>query len=119
MAKKYELNYDWHQIGPVKWTEEATVTLQVDLHSYDNGDALWAAIDEWWSSLEREEDEAYEGGAHFPRPVRLNERHVTMWVVSHGEDSFDSIAHYAETIREVAEGSDSDVVAVWTELPHR
>lgn len=42
-----------------------------------------------------------------------------MWVVSHGEDSFDSIAHYAETIREVAEGSDSDVVAVWTELPHR
>lgn len=118
MATKYKLNYDWHLIGPVKWTEDSIVTLQVDLHSYEHGDALWAEIDQWWSALKREDGDPFDGGARFPRPVRLNERHVTMWVVSHGEDAFDSIAHYAETIREVAEAADAEVVAVWTELPH-
>lgn len=33
MAPKYKLNYDWRLIGPVKWTEDSIVTLQVDLHS--------------------------------------------------------------------------------------
>lgn len=125
MAEKYELNYDWHLLGPTVWTEESIVTLQVDLHSYEHGDAVWESVDAWWRAMERgsgyrlEGEYAYEGGAQFPEPVRVSSRHVTLWVVSGGQDAFDSIAHYAEVLRGVAEGADPEVVAVWTELPHR
>lgn len=62
---------------------------------------------------------AYAGGCRFPDPVRVNEQHATCWIVSHGEDSFDSIAHYAEELRAVVEKADPAVVVTWTELHHR
>ena len=60
MTERYELNYDWHLLGPAIWTEESTVTLQVDLHSHDGAAPVW----------------------------------------------------------EMAVAADSEVAAVWTELPH-
>ncbi|MDO5677322.1 MAG: hypothetical protein Q4G35_07410 [Propionibacteriaceae bacterium] len=123
MTKKYELNYDWHLLGPTVWTEESTVTLQVDLHSYEHGPALWGAIGNWWEGLESSTEDgervAYEGGANFPKPVRVSDRHVTAWIVSSGQDAFDTIAHYANVMRDVAVEADAEVAAVWTELPHR
>lgn len=43
---------------------------------------------------------------------------MTGWIVSQGQDAFDSIAHYAEDLRLVAEHADGEVIATWTELPH-
>ncbi|WP_158716237.1 hypothetical protein [Blastococcus sp. Marseille-P5729] len=45
--------------------------------------------------------------------------HCERWIVSQGEDAFDSIAHHAEELRQVAEQADAEVVITWTELPHR
>lgn len=127
-ARKYEVNYDWHQLGPTVWTEDSVVTLQADLHSYENGDAIWAVVSQWWSEAEKATDTemfpggeefAYAGGCRFPKPVRLNEHHVTGWLVSQGQDAFDSIAHYAEELRRMVENVDPAVVVTWTELPHR
>ncbi|GEM_PF-5418659 len=61
----------------------------------------------------------YAGGARFPAPVQVTDEHVTVWVVSHGEDAFDSTAHYARELLAVAQGADPDVRVTWTELPHR
>lgn len=128
MAQNYELNYDWSQLGPVPWTEHSVVTLQVDLHSYEKGTAARSAVEAWWAAMDKVSDSelfpageevAYDGGCRFPEPVRLNEHHVTAWIVSQGEDAFDSIAHYAEELRAVAERADAEVVVTWTELPHR
>lgn len=128
MAQRYEKNYDWSQLGPTVWTERSVVTLQVDLHSYDRGGALWTAAEQWWSGMEKDVDRelfpdgtqtAFAGGCRFPAPVRVTDQHVTAWVVSHGEDAFDSIAHYAEELRRVAESADAEVAVTWTELPHR
>ena len=44
---------------------------------------------------------------------------MTGWIVSQGQDAFDSIALYAEELRLVAEQADREVIATWTELPHR
>lgn len=128
MAKKYALNYDWSKLGPTQWSDFSVVTLQADFHSYDDGEALWDAISQWWQDMPKYVDEdlfpdgdelAYNGGCGFPAPVRVNNEHVTCWLVSHGQDAFDSIAHYAEELRRVAENADPEVEAVWTELPHR
>lgn len=128
MAQHYELNYGWSTLGPTQWTERSIVTLQADFHSYDAGDAVYAAITDWWESMDHGEDRdlfpdgeviAYEGGCRFPTPVRVNSEHTTAWLVSTGEDAFDSIAHYANVLREVADKADADVEVTWTELPHR
>lgn len=124
MAERYALNCDWHQLGPTVWTEESIVTLQVDLHSYEGGGAVWDAVTQWWQGLERDSGHgpdgkyAHEGGAQFPEPVRVSDEHVTLWLASSGQDAFDTIAHYAEVVRSVAVEADPQVVAVWTELPH-
>lgn len=103
------------------------VTLQADLHTYDHGDAVWEAITQWWTSMDKDADTdlfpsgeqiAFAGGCRFPDPIRLNPQHVTCWIVSQGQDAFDSIAHYAEELRQVAETADAEVVITWTELPH-
>ncbi|MDO5663093.1 MAG: hypothetical protein Q4G40_10385 [Brachybacterium sp.] len=128
MAQRYATNYDWSQLGPTTWSEESVVTLQVDLHSYDRCDAVWKAVQTWWTGMDSGTDPALFddgaevalfGGCRLPAPVRLNDHHVTGWIVSTGEDAFDSIADCAEELRRIAEGADGDVVATWTELPHR
>ena len=128
MANRYELNYDWSKLGPTEWTDFSVVTLQVDLHSYDRGAAVRSAIDGWWDAMPKDaesemfpvgEEVAYDGGCRFPDPVRVNDHHVTAWSVSQGQDAFDSIAHYAEEMRGIAEKADPDVIITWTELPHR
>ncbi|MDO5668622.1 MAG: hypothetical protein Q4G50_01330 [Corynebacterium sp.] len=118
MAKNYELNYDWHRLGPTQWTEESTVTLQVDADSYDHGEKMWAALSGWWKDMPKEGELAYAGGCRFPAPVRLNDEHATARIISRGQDAFDSIAHYAEELRGILEAADADVVITWTELPH-
>ncbi|MGO0576729.1 hypothetical protein [Ornithinimicrobium panacihumi] len=95
---RYELNYDWSRLGPTRWDEGSIVTLEVDLESYDEADALRAGIERWW----RVETEG----------------RLTLWLVSHGQDAFDTIAHYADEVYEVALHLDPSVRIVWTELPH-
>lgn len=58
MTERYELNYDWHLLGPALSTEESTVTLQVDLHSYDGVAPVWDAVHGWWQGLEHVSDYA-------------------------------------------------------------
>lgn len=119
MATHYELNYDWSKLGPTPWTETSLVKLQADFHSYDDGDQLWLTISRWWEAMEKDDTGvAFDGGCFFPAPVRVSTEHVTAWICSHGEDAFDSIAHYAEELRAVAESADPEVTATWTELPH-
>ncbi|GAB3649521.1 hypothetical protein [Corynebacterium nasicanis] len=113
MAQKYELNYDWSRLGPIKWTEYSEVTLQVDVDSR----AAAPALHRYWAELPREGDLGYAGGCRFPEPVRMSGEHSTGWIVSRGEDAFDSIAHYAEELRQTLEAADPDVVITWTELP--
>lgn len=128
MAQRYTLNYDWSHLGPTQWTDFSVVTLQFDLHSYDYGDAVWSAVSAWHAAMPTDADPelfpdggdvAYAGGCRFPAPARVNEQHLTGWIVSQGQDAFDSIAHYANELREIAEKADPEVVATWTELPHR
>lgn len=115
MARRYALNYDWARRCPVRWTEESSVTLRVDLTSA--GDAVWEALTGWWSGMPREAGVAYSGGCCFPAPVRLSEGAVTAWITSSGEDAFDSVAHHAEELRGMAEAADPSVTVTWTELP--
>ncbi len=128
MANRYELNYDWSKLGPTEWTDFSVVTLQVDLRSLLRGAAVRAAGGGGGGAMrvgaESEmfpvgEEVAYDGGCRFPDPVRVNDRHVTAWIVSQGQDAFDSIAQYAEELRGIAEKADPDVIITWTELPHR
>lgn len=119
MAQRYELNYGWSRIGPTQWTDDSVVTLQVDLHSYERGADVWAALTAWRDDLPHEAGTAHAGGCEIPEPLRLNDLHATAWIVSRGEDAFDSIAHWAEQLREVAEQADPEVEITWTELPHR
>ena len=119
-AKAYELNYNWSKIGPHRWSEESIVTLQIDLESYDRARQLESAVRAWWSGFSSDEPGGivtYEGGCRMIRPVS-NERRPTMWLVSSGEDAFDSIAHYAGQLYDVAVAVDPAVRIVWTELPH-
>lgn len=130
MTHRYTVNYDWSHLGPTQWTERSIVTLQVDLHSYEerDGEAVWQAISAWWEALPKDEEAGfvpagtqlgYAGGCRMLAPVRVSAQHTTLWLLSHGEDAFDSIAHYADEVREVAEQADSEVEITWTELPHR
>lgn len=89
---------------------------------------MWSAVSAWHAAMPTDADPelfpgggdvAYAGGCRFPAPARVNERHLTAWIVSQGQDAFDSIAHYADELREIAEKADPEVVATWTELPHR
>lgn len=128
VAQRYSLNYNWSHLGPTQWTDFSVVTLQYDLHSYDHGGTVWSAVTAWHSAMPTDADPelfpdgdevAYAGGCRFPSPVRVNDRHVTGWIVSQCQDAFDPIAHYTDELREIAEQADSEVVATWTELPHR
>lgn len=123
---RYELNYDWSRLGPTRWDEGSIVTLQVDLESYDEADALRAGIERWWRQRladsagdgpHRDMQVAYAGGALIPPPVETEGR-LTLWLVSRGQDAFDTIAHYADEVYEVALHLDPSVRIVWTELPH-
>lgn len=123
----YELNYDWSLLGPTRWTEDSIVTLQVDFHSDDAGHRLAAATSTWWDGLDKAADPelfgndahvGIAGGCRFPKPIRVTDYHVTAWVVSRGEDAFDSIAHYANELYGVALSADPSVRVTWTELPH-
>ena len=116
MAKNYELNYDWHRLGPTRWTEESTVTLQVDIDSFRPD--TWEALTGWWAAIPQDGDLAYAGGCQFPTPVRVTGEHATARTFSSGQDAFDSIAHYAEELRGVLEAADEDVAITWTKLPH-
>ena len=122
MTHRYALNYDWSKIGPVPWDERSIVTLQVDLWSYDAAPQLELAVQGWWGSFESYVHEgneiAYEGGCEF-LPVVVNDGRSTVWIVSHGEDAFDSIAHYAGWLHDVAVRVDPAATIVWTELPHQ
>lgn len=119
MAQRYELNYGWARIGPTPWTEDSVVTLQVDLHSYHRGDEVWEAMTAWRDALPREGGVTHAGGCEIPEFLRLNDLHTTAWIVSQGEDAFDSIAHWAGRLHAVAEEADDGVEITWTELPHR
>lgn len=98
------------------------MTLQVDLWSYDAPRDLARALEGCWGAFESYEHEgnpiAYEGGCQFP-PIVVNEGRVTLWIVSHGEDAFDSIAHYAQHVYDTAVAADPQANIVWTELPHQ
>lgn len=120
---EYQLHYAWSPIGPTPWGENSIVTAQVDLESRDQPDNLWPALLGWWGERHGDdgadlEDVRYEGGCAFPRPVRRGPL-VRMWIVSSGQDAFDSIHHYAQELRRVAVAADPDVRLVWTELSPR
>ena len=121
-AQPYELNDDWSKLGPVAWSESSIVTLQVDLESHDEPERLADAVLGWWGAFESDTFQghtfAYEGGCQMIEPVFI-ERRPTLWLVSHGQDAFDSIAHYAQQVFDIAIAVDPQVRVVWTELPHQ
>lgn len=100
-ATPYALNYDWARLGPHRWTVDSIVTLQVDLESVDQPTSLRSALRAWWQGLDHEhadgEHFASQGGALLVEPVVTEGRH-TLWIVSAGEDAFDSIAASAHDV---------------------
>ncbi len=127
MATPYHVNDGWARIGPRHWNERSVVTLQADLGAPGRAAALVKELEQWFATMEHGTDPrsfptstvALDGGCQFPAPVCVDEHQVTAWIVSHGEDAFDSIASHAEALRRVAEDVASDVEITWTELPHR
>lgn len=100
------------------------------MHSYETDDAMavWEAVSGWWEKLSKEEalefapaggDVGFGGGCLMLAPVRVGQQHTTLWLMSTGEDAFDSIVHYANVVQEIAETADSEIEITWTELPHR
>lgn len=117
----YIVNHDWAAAGPEPWDESSIVTLEAVLTSPTSGDAVWRAIEEWWSgNLERTDADApvaYEGGCVVPHPERDGAR-IVVHLRARGEEAFDEITRFAAWVHRLATVAEPEVDITWTELPH-
>lgn len=120
-SNHYPRNYGWARSK--KWKLRDDVLLEANIATKNPG-AVEQVIVGWLAAKHPgsarvdgvQQDCWYEGGGWFHHKFADG---ISVYLHSSGEDAFDTLEHYANSLVRILEEADAEVRVTWTEHPHR